>query len=131
MTEIISKNIEDINSLYDFSESIISSFSWDIPKNDFILCVLYNWNEPHELKNQDVVLRFVNCETANINLKKIIENAEKFSIQTPWQEILSIDWQKQDDKINLTISSNIDTSFIKIICDEVWIERDSYIGRLK
>ena len=119
---VLSRNYQDINSVYDFYEGIIGNISWDNNLTDLIVTVYYFFNEPNGLKDKDIVLRFKNCYAFNMCCKNMIFSVKEFDIVTPHPEIQSIVLNKSKEGIEVQISTNYDSNMISVSCDEVWIE---------
>ena len=119
---ILSQNYEDINSIYDFYEGIISDIFWDNNFADLVVVVYYFFDQPIGLKNKDVVIRFKKCSTFNFDCTNMISAMKRFNIARPHPEIDLISLKKDSSCITVKISTNYDDPMITLSCDEIWIE---------
>ncbi len=121
---VLSKEIEDIGTVYDFYEGILSGFWWDAPRNDGILTVLYAWDEPAGLKDAEVVLRLVDCASVSLRLAANIRNTAEYGIGMPWQEIETLAVEPTGDGYRVKVSSNMELEMLVAECREIWIESE-------
>ncbi len=124
-----SKHVEDIGTLFDFTEGVLVGFRWDAPRNDGILAVLYAWDEPAGLKDTEVVLRLVDCASVSLRLAANIRNAAEYDLATPWQEIESLavemlPREPTDSGYRVTVSSNMEPALLVAECREIWVESE-------
>ena len=117
---IISKNFQDVNSVFDFYEGIIGDVRWE-NNTDLLISVCYFFDEPKGLK--DIIVRFKKCFSAKFDYTKMILSVKEYSIATPHPEIESISVKKSDSCINATITTSF-SDMIKICCDDIWIESE-------
>lgn len=119
---ILSRNYEDINSTYDFSEGIITNICWDTNLTDLLLTVYYFFDLPLCLKDKDVRIRFINCSALIFNCMNMLASMKEYNIVTPNPEIDHIMLQKVESGINVIISTNYDPEMVSLSCDEIWLE---------
>lgn len=119
---ILSKNYNDINSIYDFYEGIISNIYWDDNLVDLLVMVYYYFDEPYGLKDKNVILRFKKCSTFNCDCSNMITTIKELNIVTPHPEIERITMDIDGPYIKVEISTNYDSPMISLSCDEIWIE---------
>ena len=119
-TVIISKNFQDVNSVFDFYEGIIGDVRWE-NNTDLLISVCYFFDEPKGFQNKDIIIRFKKCFSAKFDYTKMIFSVKEYSIVTPHPEIESISVKKSDSCINVTITTNF-ADMIQICCDDIWIE---------
>ena len=62
-TVIISKNFQDVNSVFDFYEGIIGDVRWE-NNTDLLISVCYFFDEPKGFQNKDIIIRFKKCFSA-------------------------------------------------------------------
>ena len=119
---ILSRNYEDINSTYDFSEGLITNICWDANLTDLLLTVYYFFDSPLGLKDKDVRIRFINCSAVIFNCINMLASMKEYNIVTPNPEIDHIMLQKVESCINVVVSTNYDPEMVSLSCDEIWLE---------
>ena len=113
---ILSRNFEDINSAYDFSEGIITNICWDVNLTDLMLTVYYFFDSPLGLKDKDIRIRFKNCSAVIFNCTNMLASMKEYSIVTPNPEIDHIILQKVLEQAKL---KNIDRVLLTIREDNI------------
>ena len=119
---ILSRNYEDIDSIFDFHEGIISNICWNYNFTDLLMTVYYFYDIPQGLKDKDVIIRFKNCSTFNYECGNMLNSIKEFNIITPHPEIERISLKKNNSYINVEISTNYAAPMLSLLCDEIWIE---------
>ena len=119
---ILSKNYQDINSVYDFYEGIISSISLDNNFVDLLVTVYYSFDDPQGLKDKDLVLRFKNCTAISFDCANMLVSVKEFDIVSPHPEIQSISLKRDDSYIDVEISTNFSSPMLSLSCEGIWIE---------
>ncbi len=117
---IFSKNYDDINSVYDFSEGIISDVRWENNTN-LLIDVYYFSDKPIGFKDKDITVRFKNCFSANFDYEKMMNSVQEFNIVNPHPEIEAFTIIKNNSRINVTVTTNFSDT-IKISCESICIE---------
>lgn len=119
---VLSRNFEDINSIYDFCEGIITNICWNENLTDLLLTVYYFFDSPIGLKDKDIRIRFKNCSAVTFNCTNMLAAMKQYGIATPHPEIDHIVSQKFESCIRVIVSTNYDPSMVSLLCDEIWLE---------
>ena len=117
---IISSNYKDINSIFDFSECIISNIYWK-NNTDLLIDVYYFSDKPIGFKDKDITVRFKNCFSANFDYEKMMNSVQEFNIVNPHPEIEAFTIIKNNSRINVTVTTNF-ADTINILCENIFIE---------
>ncbi len=99
--------------------------TWDAPRNDGLLTVLYAYDSPVGLRDTEVVLRLVDCGSLRLRLAANIRNAAAYGIKTPWQEIESLTVTEINGGYRLTVSSNLEPELLVAECRALWVETET------
>ncbi len=119
---ILSRDFNDINSIYDFSEGIICDIYWDDNLIDLLVTVYYYFDEPRDLKDKDVTIRFKKCSTVNFDCSNMLASMKEYSIVAPHPTIEHILLKKNSSSMNVEIATNYASPMISLTCDEIWVE---------
>lgn len=120
---ILSKNADDINSVYDFLDGIITEIKWDTNSADLLVTVYYYFDEPEGCKDEDLTIRFKNCCYAKFDMQGAITAMKADQIGSVWQNVESIRVEKVADCILVVIASNFSEKMLELSCEEIWIEK--------
>ena len=119
---ILSRNFKDINSIYDFSEGIICNICWDNNITDLLVTVYYYFEEPRDLKDKNVTIRFKKCSTVNFDYNNMLDSMKEYNIVAPHPTIEHFSLKKNSSSIHVEITTNYASPMISLVCDEIWVE---------
>ena len=119
---ILSRDFNDINSIYDFSEGIICDICWDDNLTDLLVTVYYYFDEPRDIKNKDVIIRFKKCSTVNFDCGNMLASMKEYNIVAPHPTIEHFLLKKNSFSVIVEIATNYASPMISLMCDEIWVE---------
>ncbi len=119
---IISREPNDINSVYDFYEGIISGIKWDIDSMDLLLSVIYFYDEPVGLKDKEIIIRFKHCKRLFFDFEKSVAMSMQLGTPLSYQEIETFHITQNVSEYHVEISSNLAEHLLTLDCMDIWLE---------